>query len=94
MALGFGVVLVGIWDLELEKPSGGNGKAGYLSLTIFYLMLLFFTLFNKLPVSVQRRIDGRCNDVTNPIWLQRAPRYLYSEITHSSIYVFGQYQYL
>ena len=26
MALGFGVVLVGNWDLELEKPSGAVGR--------------------------------------------------------------------
>lgn len=45
MALGFGVVLVGNWDLELEKPSVGSGKAGYFSLTIFYLKGFFsFTL--------------------------------------------------
>ena len=41
-ALGLGVV--GDWELEMEKPSVGSGKAGYFSLTIFSLEFLFFNL--------------------------------------------------
>ena len=44
MALGLGVVLVGNWDLGMEKQFVGSGKAGYFSLTIFYLMFIFFYL--------------------------------------------------
>ena len=42
MALGLGVVLVGICDLEMEKPTVGSGKAGYFSLTIFYHAFIFY----------------------------------------------------
>ena len=41
---GVGVGVVGNWDLELEKPSVGSGKAGYFSLTIFFLKFLLFYL--------------------------------------------------
>ncbi len=41
-ALGLG--LVGNWELEMEKPSVGSGKAGYFSLTIFYLIFWFSNL--------------------------------------------------
>ena len=41
MALGLGLVLVGNWDLGMEKQSVGSGKAGYFSLTILYLKFYF-----------------------------------------------------
>ena len=36
--------LVGNWGLGMEKPSVGSGKAGYFSLTIFYLKFFIFLL--------------------------------------------------
>ena len=40
MALGLGVA--GDRELEMEKSSVGSGKAGYFSLTIIYLVFMFF----------------------------------------------------
>ncbi len=42
MALELGVA--GDRELEMEKSSVGSGKAGYFSLTIIYLVFMFFCL--------------------------------------------------
>ena len=42
MSLGLGVV--GDQELEMEKSSVGSVKAGYFSLTIIYLVSMFFYL--------------------------------------------------
>lgn len=73
MALGLGVV--GELELEMEKAVCEQWEGWILfidhNLSRDYVRLLIT------PVSVWIRIDGSCNDVTNPI--ATAPRYLYSE---------------
>ena len=85
-ALGFGVI--GGWELEMGKAICGQWEGWILfidhNLSRNYVLLLM------IPVSVRRRMDGSCNDVTNP--MATAPRYLYSETPRFSIYSFRQYQ--
>ena len=87
-SMALGLRLVGGSELGMEKAVCEQWEGWILfidhNLSRNYVVLLI------IPVSVCIRMDGSCNDVTNPI--ATAPRYLYSETPRFSIYLFKQYQ--